>query len=498
MPRFTPSPRRFRHQRGSALLIVFVFAAIVAIMLLQELPVVVFEAQRNKEQLLMDRGNEYSQAVKLYLRKTQQYPPNLEALENTNRTRFLRKKFKDPFTDKAEWRLLHAGPNGIIIDSKVKSTQDLAKAGGTAPLGTFNNNNTGQNTPFGGTSPGNAGFNSGFNSGNNGGFNSSNNNQGFNSGNNQGFNGGNPAGANSSGSGGFATAGNTPVAGNPNPQTGPLPVGGDTLPTNPDGTVNPNARANSRSQIATGTNGTALGVIDPSQPPPSGVPSTPATGAVANPNTAVGGLLSTPNPSAPTQPGNAFNTSSGGGPSSAFGSSNQSNGGTFGNNFSSSSGQNANSNPNSRFGQLQGGGGIAGIASKVERHSIKALNEQQDYSLWEFFYDPAKDPARNALGAALSQSGGTNGAQPGIGTQPQRNNNSQSSPFGSNNQSSPFGSNNQNSSFGNSGNRPNSGGFGGFNSSPNTNNQGTNTQQQTAFPQQSQPQQQQQPYNPPQ
>ncbi len=33
--------------------------------------------------------------------------------------RFLRKRFKDPFTGKDDWRLLHAGPGGIIIDSKV-------------------------------------------------------------------------------------------------------------------------------------------------------------------------------------------------------------------------------------------------------------------------------------------------------------------------------------------------------------------------------------------
>ena len=47
-------------ERGSALLIVFVFAAAVAIMLYMEMPVAVFEAQREKEQLLIDLGNEYA------------------------------------------------------------------------------------------------------------------------------------------------------------------------------------------------------------------------------------------------------------------------------------------------------------------------------------------------------------------------------------------------------------------------------------------------------
>ena len=45
------SKRRRARQNGSALLIVFVFAAMIAIMLYKEMPVVAFEAQRQKEQL---------------------------------------------------------------------------------------------------------------------------------------------------------------------------------------------------------------------------------------------------------------------------------------------------------------------------------------------------------------------------------------------------------------------------------------------------------------
>ena len=111
---------RHAAQRGSALLIVLVFAAIIAIMLYRELPVATFEAQRQKEQLLIDRGNEYERAVKLYVRKFQTFPPSIEALENTNRMRFLRNRYVDPFTGKTDWRLLHAGPGGVIVDSKIK------------------------------------------------------------------------------------------------------------------------------------------------------------------------------------------------------------------------------------------------------------------------------------------------------------------------------------------------------------------------------------------
>jgi hypothetical protein len=131
--------RRRTAQRGSALLVVLVFAAVIAIMLYRELPVATFEAQRQKEQLLMDRGNEYKRAVQLYVRKIQNFPPSLDALENTNRMRFLRFRYVDPYTGKDDWRLLHAGPGGIITDSKIKSTgSSLTGASGStaATLGT--------------------------------------------------------------------------------------------------------------------------------------------------------------------------------------------------------------------------------------------------------------------------------------------------------------------------------------------------------------------------
>ena len=52
----------------------------------------------------------------------------MEALENTNRMRFLRNRYVDPFTGKDDWRLLHAGPGGIILDSKVKNNRSAQVA----------------------------------------------------------------------------------------------------------------------------------------------------------------------------------------------------------------------------------------------------------------------------------------------------------------------------------------------------------------------------------
>ncbi|HEY1215096.1 MAG TPA: hypothetical protein VGE93_15810, partial [Bryobacteraceae bacterium] len=136
--------RKFhRHgERGSALLIVFLFAAVLAITLYQEMPVYSFEARRQTEQLLIDRGNEYKHAVKLYYRKVGGYPASIEQLENTNRMRFLRHRFKDPFTDKDNWRLLHMGPGNRLLDSKLGPIMNNGK-GGTGASGTGNRSSLG-------------------------------------------------------------------------------------------------------------------------------------------------------------------------------------------------------------------------------------------------------------------------------------------------------------------------------------------------------------------
>ena len=127
--------RRRARQGGSAMLIVFLFAAVIAIMLYRELPVTLFEAQRQKEQLLVDRGHEYTRAVQLYYRRFRgQYPASIDQLENTNNMRFLRHRFKDPFTGKDDWRLLHAGPGGMLIDSKVNPLK-LNNANGSGQPG---------------------------------------------------------------------------------------------------------------------------------------------------------------------------------------------------------------------------------------------------------------------------------------------------------------------------------------------------------------------------
>jgi hypothetical protein len=134
--------RRARGNResGFALLFVFALAAIVALMLYLELPRVAFEAQRGKEDLLIQRGEQYQRAIKLFVRRFNRYPGSIEQLENTNNIRFLRRRYKDPMTGKDEWRLIHS-VGGAFPDSltqkgpAIKGAVDVSQLGGDSSGG---------------------------------------------------------------------------------------------------------------------------------------------------------------------------------------------------------------------------------------------------------------------------------------------------------------------------------------------------------------------------
>ncbi len=108
-----------KSESGFALLFIYAMAAAVAIMLYMELPRVAFEAQRDREQLLIDRGEQYSRAITLYVRKFNRFPADFDALDSTQNLRFLRGHYIDPMTGKDEWRLIHVGPGGVFLDSLV-------------------------------------------------------------------------------------------------------------------------------------------------------------------------------------------------------------------------------------------------------------------------------------------------------------------------------------------------------------------------------------------
>jgi hypothetical protein len=94
-------------------------AAAIALMLYTQMPRVAFESERDKEQLLIDRGEQYKRAILLYYNDYKRFPGKIEDLESTNNHRYLRRRYVDPYTGKDEWRLVHT--NGMFLtDSLVQ------------------------------------------------------------------------------------------------------------------------------------------------------------------------------------------------------------------------------------------------------------------------------------------------------------------------------------------------------------------------------------------
>ena len=93
------------------LLAVMFLLALLMISLTVALPKIAKEIQRDRELETMQRGKQYSRAVKMYYKKFGRYPPNIDALVKTSEIRYLRKKYKDPTTGKEEWKPIMLGQN---------------------------------------------------------------------------------------------------------------------------------------------------------------------------------------------------------------------------------------------------------------------------------------------------------------------------------------------------------------------------------------------------
>jgi type II secretory pathway pseudopilin PulG len=138
-----------------------IFAAIIA----SDLK---FEMRRDREEEMIHRGVQYSRAIRAYYKKFGRYPVKLEDLENTNRQRFLRKRYKDPLNCKeskcADFKLLHFGEvqmtlsamgGGVIpgaTPAGAVGSSPTSAFGGSSGLGTDSNSAFGQN-PQAGSDP---------------------------------------------------------------------------------------------------------------------------------------------------------------------------------------------------------------------------------------------------------------------------------------------------------------------------------------------------------
>jgi hypothetical protein len=374
----SPDPRA-----GYALLFIYMMAAFMAIMLYMAMPRVAFESQRDKEQLLIDRGEQYKRAVQLYVRKFNRFPADIKALESTQNIRFLRKQYVDPMTGKNEWRLIHVGPGGTFTDSLVYGNQKKKDASGPQ---TFITEMQGL-----GANP---------------------------AGPNQGVNlatrrrpedgGGSPTDP-SSGLGNAPVSGPVmvlpdgrivpatstgipaaPTTGQPGQISGQVP--GQTVPGQLPGQAPP--------QFA-GNYGQPGSPLQPGQAPPGGFQNQPNVAANGNAANLINQILTTP------RPGGLNGNNGGFTPGDGSGSIN----GNLAPNTGVSAGQG--------MGGTVVGGGIAGVASKQEQDGIKLYNERSAYNEWEFVYDMSKDTARTGGAAAMTgqqaQQGlnGSSSLQPG-------------------------------------------------------------------------------------
>lgn len=414
-----------RGEQGFALLLVFAMAAAVVVMLYLEAPRLATESLRSKEQLLIDRGEQYQRAIQIFVRTIKKYPQSLEELEKFQDKRFLRRRYKDPFTGEEEWRLIHSDANGILYDSKVYGPKK--DADGKEPRQTF----VGELPSIGNPNPVDPNDPNAQNPAL------------------QRRASDRPAIASGQGAGGAPQPDpNAPLDPNAPPipnqlpgQPGAFPGGFPGLPTTPgqpgappvipgapgisgmpsfrpaNPIVNPGTTGTTGATGTTGSSGG--GFIGGSIPSPGGVSSSQGGGFIGAP---IGGSAAT----SPTgaRPGGTAQGAVGGVP------------GVPGGLPSGAPGQVPTAAADlirqilttPRAGGLQGaqgmaqgglGAGIAGIASKKEATGIKIYNERTRYDEWEFVYDQSKE-AKSAMAAAGVNSQGTNqpggplqGSQPG-------------------------------------------------------------------------------------
>jgi hypothetical protein len=417
--------RRGTNESGYALLLVFLMAAIAAIGLYMEVPRIAFETQRQKEQLLIERGEQYKRAIQLFLRanNNQRWPASIDELESFNGRRFLRRRYKDPMTGKEEWRLIHI-QNGVLTDSLTMKPQgkkaDEKDALANQTVGDYGSSVASYGAP-GQANPGM--------------LNMAQRRRPSDNATPGGMPGATPAGgpltadgsqpqqpglpnpANPVGNPGFPQPGQPVQPGQPQPGLPPgFPIPGQ-VPIQPNQPNQANNNNNQGGYSSVGNYGSTVGTgpVTGSQPNAPGFPGQLPPGVPGPPANSqnFGGMPAYPNmpgangtgPGYP-QPGMSINPNQ------------------------QSAAQNLIGNllTTPRPGGLQGiqgmgqtiGGGIAGVASKAEGDSIMIYHDHQDYSEWEFIFDPSKakyPPPNPVTGAAIGTPASQLGTPIGSGSQ---------------------------------------------------------------------------------
>ncbi len=100
---------------GYMLLAVLVLVFLMLLALSIAAPRVAMQLKHDQEIETAHRANQYVRAIRMFHKKTGNYPTSIEQLEKTNNQRFLRQRYLDPLTGKDDWKLIQVGQNKTTV-----------------------------------------------------------------------------------------------------------------------------------------------------------------------------------------------------------------------------------------------------------------------------------------------------------------------------------------------------------------------------------------------
>src|SRR2546425_1924633 len=112
--------------RGYALLVLMMMATILLVSLTVALPSVYLEGQREREEELIFRGNEYARAIALFHRQFNRFPRTVEDLLRTNGIRFLRHAYKRSEEHTSELQSLAYLVCRLLLEKKKKHLSEIS------------------------------------------------------------------------------------------------------------------------------------------------------------------------------------------------------------------------------------------------------------------------------------------------------------------------------------------------------------------------------------
>jgi len=145
-------------EEGYVLLIAIFLMALLVISLAIAAPQIAKSIQRDRDLETFHRGMQYRRAIQVYYHNFRAYPPNVDALVETNNIRFLRKKYIDPITGKDDWKPVLFGQNKTPTAMGFFGQPLAGGATSIAGIGPGGGNGLNPNSPGGAVMPGGLGF----------------------------------------------------------------------------------------------------------------------------------------------------------------------------------------------------------------------------------------------------------------------------------------------------------------------------------------------------